>query len=516
MYNVLLVDDEPLAIQGLELLVDWESFGFQIAGSCDNGEEALSYMRACKPDLVVTDIRMPVMDGLTLIELARLEGFDTPFVIVSGFGEFEYARRGLQLGVTRYLTKPLWPEEVSETLSGLSRELEERRKAESIHALVERHNLQQSLSSLLYGTYAEEMDDELFPELAAVSAAANGWIYFHVETEEGELAAARTACLKLMQERRPVFLLDYHSRAFGLLYGCAEQGEAEVRRFGNELCECVGASAAQTFRIAAGIRTDGLSQISRSYAAAAEAGLFFFFEQEKRLIYYEDIKHRKLSYSIRIIADADRIAAWIDQGEGDRLKEAVHAVFCTFKKNFVSPELVELFVAECLHRCFHLLQECGGDPGWLTEQSWERFSSRNKRLDELAASLLAISLQCIDALAELRKKSSSGTIDRIDQYIRQHYREALTVKEIAARFYVHPVYLGQAYSRKFGKGIVDAIHHCRIEEAMKRLRGQDETISGIAESVGYNNYQYFLKQFEKRTGMKPAAFRQAWRDGDTF
>jgi YesN/AraC family two-component response regulator len=251
-YDVLLVDDEPHALDGLMLMVDWERHGFRVAGACRDGEEALRRIRTEPPDLVVTDIRMPVMDGLALIEEARRSGHrDLLFAIASGYHDFEYAARAVRLGVRHYLTKPVIASEAEEMLERLSSELRERK----------RHD----------------------PE-------------------------------------------------------------------------------------------DG---------------------------------------------------------------------------------------------------------------------------------------QPPDAPAPER----SGVQAEVAEFLRAHYRQSLTIREIAERFHVHPVYLGQSFARKYGMGINDFVHELRIGEAKRLLEQTDMTLGAVAEAVGYNVYQHFLKQFERRTGMKPAAYRMSASDG---
>lgn len=128
MYKVLLVDDEPFAIEGLQALIDWQKFGFEINGVCANGEEAVEAIRTDKPDLVVTDIHMPAMNGLELIEEARRLGYDsTMFVITSGYSDFNYARQAIRLGVCNYLTKPVDTVEADDMLERLAQELKEKR-----------------------------------------------------------------------------------------------------------------------------------------------------------------------------------------------------------------------------------------------------------------------------------------------------------------------------------------------------------------------------------------------------
>ncbi|BBH22539.1 hypothetical protein Back11_38840 [Paenibacillus baekrokdamisoli] len=129
MYSVLLVDDEPLAIEGMQLFVDWEEHGFRVCGVCQSGEEALEAIGRVGPDVVVTDIRMPVMNGLDLIDRIRNEDRQHPeFVIVSGYSEFPYAKRALILGINHYLLKPIIREEAAEVLRKVRLRLESSRQ----------------------------------------------------------------------------------------------------------------------------------------------------------------------------------------------------------------------------------------------------------------------------------------------------------------------------------------------------------------------------------------------------
>jgi two-component system response regulator YesN len=124
MYNVLVVDDEDLILEGMTLLVDWQAWGFRIAATADDGLSALEILRTQPIDLVLTDIRMPEMNGIELIAAIRERLGDTKIVILSGYGDFPYAQKAIQYGVTRYLLKPVEVEELTECLVDLRRELD--------------------------------------------------------------------------------------------------------------------------------------------------------------------------------------------------------------------------------------------------------------------------------------------------------------------------------------------------------------------------------------------------------
>ncbi len=123
MHRVMLVDDEPLALEGLALLIDWKREGFEICARCHCGKEALSKIQEAQPHLIVTDIKMQDISGLELISAARKSGYEGAFIIVSGYGDFEYARKAMNLGVAGYLLKPLDAKEAGEVLEHIRKDL---------------------------------------------------------------------------------------------------------------------------------------------------------------------------------------------------------------------------------------------------------------------------------------------------------------------------------------------------------------------------------------------------------
>ena len=131
MLRAMLVDDEPLALEGLMLLIDWRAEGFEICAQCPNAAEALARLPLCRPDLIVTDIRMPGMDGLALMQAARAQGFAGEFVVVSGYGDFEYAQHALRIGVAGYLLKPIDPMEAADVLDHVRRKLVSREASDA-------------------------------------------------------------------------------------------------------------------------------------------------------------------------------------------------------------------------------------------------------------------------------------------------------------------------------------------------------------------------------------------------
>ncbi|MCR2806025.1 response regulator transcription factor [Paenibacillus soyae] len=360
MYKVMLVDDEPHAIEGLRMFVDWEQLGFQICGVCESGSEALAAARESMPHVIVTDIRMPEMDGLELIRKLQEEGgkgAPAEIVLVSAYSDFSFAKRAMQLGVYHYLLKPIIGEEAAEVLTQIRARLDARQEA-------------------------------------------------------------------------------------------MQKGQG-------------GGEAASLPALAARLLKDVLQAI-------------------------ED-------------ADGDRAASVIDR------------LFRELEGH--SFEWAELFAGSLTVQCGKLIRESGGDPALLLRprQASDRYET-SADAASVRARILSFVEQVIGAVQTIRESKPGSTLMEIDRYVRNDYRSPLTIRDIAARFYLNPVYLGRAYQSKFGRGLLDRIHDLRIAEACEKLRGTTEPISVIAEQVGYAHYRHFLQHFERRTGKKPAEFRTAKTD----
>lgn len=131
MLKVLFADDEPIMLEGLRFLVDWEALNYEVCGEALDGEDALQLIGSTRPDLVITDVRMPVIDGLELIRRTSESDFRPKFIIFSGYADFEYAKRALKYGVANYLTKPLDETELTEAVQTVTAQILKERKASS-------------------------------------------------------------------------------------------------------------------------------------------------------------------------------------------------------------------------------------------------------------------------------------------------------------------------------------------------------------------------------------------------
>lgn len=516
MYKVLLVDDEPFAIEGLQLLIDWEKHGFEVGGVCANGEDAIDAISREQPDLVVTDIRMPVMNGLELIEEARRLGHrSTLFVITSGYSDFNYARQAIRLGVSHYLTKPVIETEADDVLQRLKQELQHRETRELMLNQAHNHRTRQALLTLVTNQDQVEFSDEIDWVVHELSAKADKWAYLFVMIQ-GDGASAKQVIQQFIDDEHCGYLLDAEWSPYGIVWGsCSEaatDSDPGLRQFAERLLNVLDQhflqpAAASRVQIAVGCPVSQVQELTISYRAAAEAGRFLFFD-DTRLLYAEDMNEQHLLFDPDTLMEADLIMELIENGSGADLSTSVCRAFNTFKEQMAAPELVHIFATQIMFRGLSLFKELGGEPNTLMQNSALHLHERRyQNIEETARRLEAFCLECQSEIGTLRERRVGGTQAMVAEYVHHHYKETFTIKELAERFYIHPVHLGQSFMRKYGKGVLDVVHDLRIEEAKLQLRETDQALYIIAEQVGYRSYQHFLKQFEKRVGMKPAEYR---------
>ncbi|MCQ4085388.1 response regulator [Saccharibacillus sp. JS10] len=508
MYKVLLIDDEPLAIEGLKWLIDWEKYDFHIQGTYDNGEDALEHIRRNAPDLVVTDIRMPGLDGLQFIEAARKIGnTSTLFVIASGYDDFDYARRAVHLGVSGYLTKPLIEEDTQQLLARLSRELHKQKLKKAAEVQKQAWQEQLLLQKMLDDPQMDLSQDQAGLQL--LSQQANYWYWAKLSGD--------TRIFPTLRERfqASVFEVDFvrwiEKDRCGFVIGISAQQEKladdQMRIVVKQLEKQLSTSVADSITLSIGCQVNQPQQLWLSVNTAEIASVAAFFNGSK-IGYYADAEGIEPSSEIPSSRLAQQIAEIVEKGSEDEVDKLLTSIFKEFRRKSLYPYRIQAFAQHIVLSCAYILKELGGDPEPLISRS--PFCGHSAPLSAWEQTLKALKTFCLSCRQEvllLRECSGGGVQGQVANFLRCHYTETFTIQELAERFYVHPTYLGQSFTRKYGVGIAEFVHTLRIEEACRLLQDCDMNVCTIAEQVGYKDYRHFLKQFEKRTGKKPAHYR---------
>lgn len=506
-FKVLLIDDEPGALEGMQLWIDWQKIGFEICGTGSNGIEGLQMIHELQPDLVVTDVNMPLMDGLEMIAACQAEqARGVRFVILSGYSEFEYAQRALRYGVNHYLLKPIIPEEAEEELAEIHEELVQEQEKQSLNQIASYEEIVSCIKDVLQD---QVQDQAAHMVLRRVSEARETWNFCLVQTEGAVFAELRSKAAALLYQEEAMYLIDLDMNRFGIVYG-ESRYQTEARAADWLFQELVRLYAGQRVFMAAGQSGNSLLQIGHSYRTAKEAITYKFYDTEYgRLFRYEQMDRRPMNYHYDQLQLAETIINAVTLLDQAAFREAVDSAARTFRELLVAPEMVKKVVIHVMWRILKCLKETGEQESELLFEKYRLpgLSDSVFIMNDLLELLLAFGKDGIELLLREQSKQAQGIVQEINDYIREHYRERLTLKKLGEIFYMHPAYLGQLLLKRNGISFNELVHNLRIEEAVRLLEQSELKNSEIAELVGYSHYGQFFKQFEARIRMSPNEYK---------
>lgn len=504
-YKVLLIDDEPNALEGMLLWIDWPELGFEVCGTCGNGREGLRLIQELEPDLVITDVNMPVLNGLEMIAAWQQGGGkEIKFAILSGYSEFEYAQTAIRYGINHYLLKPVFPEEATEELLEIRQELEREECSRKFNQIAASEEMTAMLKGLLYEQPKEAVDLSL---LAAVPADISRWNVCLIQTAPQRYAGVRGKAASLTAGKDAMYLVDLEAGCFAVVFGIFP-ADCE-----SEAISRISASLELEYPdfITAGADVAALPCLVNSYRTAKEALRHCFYRSAGAgVLMYQEIKDIPFSSHYDPIRMTDEMIGCINTLDVSGFRRAVDQAAHDFREKLVAPEVVKKFVIHLMYRIRELAPEMEDSQKQATagELQMPEIHSR-LTLTGLTGHLLACGEHVIGLLLQERGRQAHDIVRDINQYIQEHYRESLTVQKLAEIFYLHPVYLGQLLIKKNGIHFNELLHSLRIEEAVKLLHEHKLKLSEIAERVGYANYGQFLKQFEKKMHVSPNEYRNA-------
>lgn len=517
VYKVLMVDDEPMALEGLKYVIDWESLGFSICDTCENGREAVNAIDKHKPDVVITDIKMPIMDGLELIRYVREREYGKiNFIIMSGYGEFECAKKAMQYGVRYYIQKPILTEDIYDIVIELKEQLDQMLKNKRNEEMDRKAILEGIMGDLLLGSdskrafeYLKSYLDEntLIADWNCIVLELRGSEEVDVDDELKRIRLqARKAIDEVLKNNSEAFILEQSLNKFIILASLKNDNQIDIiaERIHEKLITVVSSG----FTIGVGENVSGISSIEHSYSTALEALEHRFYRDVNSLIFYNEIKDETFNYEFKDFFMINKIIEVIEEINFSKVKAIIDTTFDYFKAQRIDRDIVIMFTSNMISKINKLLyQSDQKEKNFLDNHTIREIKDHEKTLRELKEFLESFCMVSCEHLRKRKRKNSGSNTEKIEEFIKQNYKRNITIRELSERLYMHPAYLGQLFIQKFGVGFNEYIHELRIEEAKRLIHETELKNHEIAQELGYSNYNYFLQQFQRHTGMKPSEFR---------
>jgi len=518
MYNYIIVDDEVLIRRGMLKKIRAADFGDRLGfvGEANNGEDALKLIEEVDPDIIITDMRMPEMDGKLLLQTLQQDYPDKKIIVVSGYSDYEYMKEAISAKVVGYLLKPFSREEIREALTKAISLLDTERSAikQLEHQENEKQEISydadlQSLGHLILGLHHKEKAPVFRSSKLQEVAQAKRFVLLTAYSLQ-EIAPitgeASVPCVYV-----PHVQQDH--LAFYVLY--AREGGDDLRAAAAAVARKVAEEASGNPKFGISEEKDTLIRLFEAYEETTEAlNGIRIGESGTAISFYSGAK---TATSAGAWERTDELLFFIESGNAAKTSEWIGKLFEHYAE---TPELTlgevksecRLLVQEVralLHRSFHI--DGSQSPSASFESALSGFFDREAIKEHL--------LDILPSIAEMMKGqslySSEHIVDNIKTYIHHNSDKVLTLEKISSLFFLNPSYCSFLFKEKTGINFIDYVNQVRIGKAKEMLGNSDEKVYKIAKALGYDNSKYFFRVFKKLTGLTPEEYRAKASNGDT-
>lgn len=521
MYKLLIAEDED-HLRGLIVnQIDWHAIGFDVRAARD-GKEAFEIAKEFRPDALLTDIRMPLIDGLQLIELIKADNPYIMAVVLSGHDEFTYAQRSLYLGVVEYLLKPIRPSALKDTMEKLRRRLddeaEQRAEMENIRLQLEESRpllRQQYLRTILQEYSSDELIKKQFDYLgidldgSVFTVAMLSRLTLESPADEFFMRfAIQNLLVKQFSDMRVAFTVDDSGRQIIL---CAADDDSDMHKSIKSALESCMALIKDQFSIAStgaiGSDVYKLSELGKSYTSALAALDRMVLMGEGRVFDSEDCFISESNPLGSNFHDASALITKLPYENVDTLKAGFDAFFTGFSTRRITDITnIRIILVDLINDCQKLLLEY--DPDCTIDGSiyHELFSLGT--LPEMKAVVQKYVFDVKSQVDDMHKQIQQDMIHLACDFIAKNYCDAeLSLSSTAKSLFVSPSYLSNLFKRRCNMNFVDYVTKMRMDKACELLTASEYKTYEIASLVGYSNAQYFSTCFKKYTGMTPSEWR---------
>jgi two-component system response regulator YesN len=534
MFKVFLVEDEIVVREGIRNNIHWEQYGFLYAGDAPDGELALPLIRQIHPDLLITDIKMPFMDGLALIELIRTELPRTKTVIISGYDDFSYAQQAIRMGVEQYLLKPIVKEKMVEILIALQKKMEAerqqqeyltkfQREAQEYETFARRRFFEQIVTGGLSVSEISETAKEMGIDL---NAPFYNIVLFSLNSAgyNGSAPESYTDALVVVQDKVTQFIVSHPELILFLwnvtTYAVLVTGGQDdiVQRtcdcIENIRSHCAMAGRDVDWYIAYGKPVSRLGSVPACFTEASRVLSYRYLCPEEHILSEASIRDfRKMDGSEtdkgKKEIDQERIRNFLSSGAREEVERFIDQLFQSAGEEAVSLPLFCRYLTMTVYfAAVEYLDSigCRADTFWPLELRPKDNASKPEEARLYARQIIGQAIELRDCES---KKQQRDLLIKAIGFINEHYpEESISLDKVARKVNISPNYFSAMFSQEVGQTFVEYLTSKRIGEAKRMLRQTNKRSSEIAFAVGYKDPHYFSFVFKKVSGCTPSEYRR--------
>lgn len=534
--KVFLVEDEMVIRRGIKNSIDWEKEGYIFCGEASDGELAYPMIIKEKPDILITDIRMPFMDGLELCKLVKKELPNIKILILSGYDEFDYAKEAIRLGVTEYLLKPISSGKLLEALNGVSesirREKEDkdlvRKYMEEMRENTE-HEKQKFFEQMIAGnlSMADALETGKKYEMNLSAGMYNLLLFRFTLGKEnrksGELLGEAEYAIEKLTERLEYvfeFQRGVEGWAFLLMADNEEQMSERVKELSKDLEEIMKNYSTIAYFGGIGQPVARLRELEESFREAERALAARFTMELNRIISVEDIR---MAQNVDTLDDIEitsfgeiektrtMLEKFLNNGAEDEIDEFVDVYINELpEENLKSVLMRQYIIMDAYIVMMSFCEKIEGIEGEMQAQSEELKNSMktSQTLEEIKNYIRMLLKKIIGVRDTISGRRYSDIIEIAKDQIRKTYMsDEISLNTIAAEVRMSPSYFSSIFSKEMGKTFVEYLTEIRMDRAKELLMCSSMKTSEIGYEVGYKDPHYFSYIFKKTQNCTPKEFR---------
>lgn len=515
MFKVLIVDDEPMAIEAIKLAADWRELDLVICGECSNGIDALNIAKEKRPDIIITDVEMPIMNGIELAKRVIEEvSPDIKFIIVSGYNQFEYAKGAIKLGVQHYILKPVFKDDLTDVLLQILPSIEQNKQLEKIGSLSSEYEIGIMFEQYLTGKINEQdlytvLGQEIMLDKTFWTFASMDTIHNYIKDDNIEFKIFDNIKNSLSSEKfKNVFVYPvFINKGINGFIICSTE-KVSINEVAKCLCTTLKKVYKNGFYLALGQKVNHIKLLSNSMREAEKAMGYRFYSAPGSILQYKDYEESSPHFSFENADYMEELQNAFDNIDADRILKAIDVIFEVFKNEHTAYEMIEMYINSIVYKIISILTSMDENTeGIPFIDDISMFMGKVKTINEMELKIKQCCIDFCNYAQEIKNRYKLADKLKVEEYINENYKRNLTIKEISSKLFIHPTYLGSQITKWFGCSFNDYLHRLRMKEAERLIKCTNLTAHDIAENVGYTSYASFLEQFTKTYSMKPSEYR---------
>jgi two-component system response regulator YesN len=493
--KILIVEDESWVRKGIIKMIKWSELNVELAGEAENGDEARRLVSEVKPDLIITDMKMPKVSGADFIRQLEELHPECEIIVLSGFSDFEYMKQAISSGVYEYLLKPVDEKELNFVLQKVLNQIHNKKHEK--HERIQR-SIEETLNQLVFNP--SDMKDEL-TEIGFDFAYYSVMSLFDKEQlKKLELLSEAGDIRRIAEEVMQVFIFKNTLGELFILCGKDSFNPGRWLVLQRKIAQLLVTHFQEKYgvrlRVGIGGWKSGIGGIPETYVEARKC-LRYERNGEMDIIVFDEIKNEPSYENLRIM-EQNQVTALLEKGQFHEVQLLTECFFTEAKKKkYVRLSNVRKAIIDFMIALEHCFRKSG------IELNMNKISQENY-FDLLET------MYSIDKLQEWTKKTIRGllnmldsnkgkgnVIEEIQKYIEHNYHEDLHLIHISQKYFMNHIYLSRLFKSQTGENFIDYLTRIRMLKAKELMEKGDLKIKEVAELVGYQNPYYFSQSFKK-------------------